>query len=110
MLAATAYFGYDMFKEEILALLSSEDMTKECFDGRVRTKIYEIIEELDLVGLKENVKEMLIKENLTRDQKITLLNIKLGSVFNAEYPNKKLALLAILTAIMANILLIAPPL
>ena len=110
MLAATTYFGYDMFREEILALLSSEDMIKECFkkDGRVRIEICEIVEELDLVGLKENVKQLLIKENLTRDQKITLLKIKLDAVFNAEYPNKKLALLAILTAIMASIILVGP--
>ena len=61
-----------------------------------------------MVGLKENVRELLIKENLTRDQKITLLKIKLDAVFNAEYPNKKLALLAILTAIMASIILVGP--
>jgi hypothetical protein len=61
-----------------------------------------------LVGLKQNVRELLIKENLTRDQKITLLKIKLDAVFNAEYPNKKLALLAILTAIMASIMLVGP--
>ena len=110
LLTATAYFGYDMFKEEILALLSSEDMIKECLkkNGRVRVEICEIVEELDLVGLKENVRELLIKENLTRDQKITLLKIKLDAVFNAEYPNKKLALLAILTAIMASIILVGP--
>lgn len=110
MVAATAYFGYDMFKAEILALLSSEDLIQECLkkDGRVRIEICEIVEELDLVGLKENVQELLIKENLTRDQKITLLKIKLDAVFNAEYPNKKLALLAILTAIMASIIIVGP--
>ena len=41
----------------------------------------EIFEKLDLVGLKENVREMLIKENLSRDQKTTLLKIKLDAIF-----------------------------
>jgi len=110
IVATITYFGYDMFKAEILALLSSKDVIKECLkkDGRVKIEICEIVEELDLVGLKENVRELLIKENLTRDQKITLLKIKLDAIFNAEYPNKKLALLAILNAIMASIILVGP--
>lgn len=108
--AATTYFGYDMFQEEILALLSSENLIEECLkkNGNVKTEICEIVEELDLVGLKQNVRELLVKENLTRDQKITLLKIKLDAVFNGEYPNKKLASLAILTAIMASIMLVGP--
>ena len=110
MAAATTYFGYDMFKGEILALLSSEDLIKECLkeNGKVNPEICKIIEELDLVGLKQNVRELLIQENLTQDQKITLLKIKLDAVFNAEYPNKKLASLAILTAIMASIMIVGP--
>jgi hypothetical protein len=110
MAAATTYFGYDMFKGEIIALLSSEDLIKESLkeNGKVNPEICKIVEELDLVGLKQNVRELLIQENLTQDQKITLLKIKLDAVFNAEYPSKKLALLAILTAIMASIMVVGP--
>lgn len=50
----------------------------------------------------------MIKENLTNDQKITLLKIKLDAVINSEYPNKKVALLAILTAVMASLILVGP--
>jgi hypothetical protein len=110
MLAATTYFGYDMFQEEILALLSSKDLIKECSKAKsiVKLEICEIVEKLDLVGLQENIKELVIKENLTTDQKTTLLKIKLDAVINSEYPNKKVALIAILTAIMASLILVGP--
>ena len=100
MALATAYFGYDMFKDEIVALLSSDKLIEDCLKGKIKTEVCEIVKQLDLKDLKENVRELLIKENLTRDQKITLLKIKLDAIFNAEYPNKKLALIAVLTAIL----------
>lgn len=110
MVAATTYFGYDMFQEEILALLSSKDLIKECSKAKpsIKIEICEIVDKLDLVGLKDNVRELVIKENLTTDQKITLLKIKLDAVINSEYPNKRVALIAILTAIMASLILVGP--
>lgn len=110
IVAATAFFGYDMFQEEIIALLSSKDLISACSkkNSIIRIEVCKIVEELDLVGLKDNVRELLVKENLTSEQKITLLKIKLDAVINSEYPNKKVALLAILTSIMASLILVGP--
>lgn len=57
MIAATAYFGYDMFQDEILALLSSPNLIKKCSKAEpsVKIEICEIVEKLDLVGIKDNV-------------------------------------------------------
>lgn len=46
MAAATTYFGYDIFKGEIIALLSSEDLIKECLkkNGKVNPEICKIVE------------------------------------------------------------------
>lgn len=110
MIAATTYFGVDMFQEEIIALLSSKKLLKECSKAKpqVNEKVCEIIDQLDLVGLKDNVRELLVKENLTKDQKITLLKIKLDAIINSEYPNKKVALVALLTVVMVSLMVVGP--
>lgn len=110
IITATDYFYSDILAEKILALLSSEDFVSKCLkkDVNIKIEICETVEELDLGVLKEGVRELLGKENLTRDQKIILLKIKLDAVFNGDYPNKKVALLAVLTAIMDSIILVGP--
>lgn len=108
LFAATAFFGYDTFQAKILSLICSDKLVKEPANRTVKINMFQMAEELDLLNLKENVRKMLIKEDLTQDQKVTLLKIKLDSVLNSEYPNQNIALIAILTAIMAAISVVGP--
>lgn len=61
-----------------------------------------------MAGLKTNVREMVITKNLSNDQKISLRKIKLDAVINSEYPQQKIALIAILTGILVSLMLVGP--
>lgn len=108
VIGATFAFGYDLFITEIIQLLSSPETFTEYEKGTLPKEIADMIEEFELLDLPSKIRGIVVKDNLSRDHKIVLLKIKLDSIINGDYPNKKLAVAAILASVLATVLLAGP--
>lgn len=91
--------GVVHFQSEIENLLKEaiyDDLCKqgtaEIVDGKLKF-VCKIVEELQLGEHSNTIKDIIIREGLTNDQKISLLKIKLEYIFSGESPGKKRFLL-----------------
>lgn len=83
-LFATA--GFQHFQQEIEALLCQkvfEQLCVENTDGKLKI-VCDIVKDLELHSQADSVKELLISNKLTNEQKISLLKIKLDFIINGE--------------------------
>lgn len=96
--------GYKHFQTEIERLLINDVFKQICnrnVDGDLKI-VCDIIEEQDLNVHTKSIRRLLIDKNLTDDQKISLLKIKLDFIINGECPGKKRFLVvAIIAAIIS---------
>lgn len=104
LISIFAASGYQHFQTEIERLLIKDVFKQICnrnVDGDLKI-VCDIIEEQDLSVHTKSIKGLLIDKNLTDDQKISLLKIKLDFIVNVECPGKKRFLVvAIIAAIIS---------
>ena len=84
--------GIQSFHSEVENLLSSEVLKilskGEVDDNNIRI-ICDIVNDYDLNSYSQSLKSLIIQNNLSSDQKISLLKIKLESLIHAEFSGKK---------------------
>ena len=102
--ALTAY-GLNRFMAEILPLFSSDQTMKAIEDGKIPIKINEIINDLDLEELDSSISKLVLNKDLSEDQKIKILTIKLNRLINGEYSNKTIVVVAILISILLSLII-----
>jgi hypothetical protein len=92
LISAFAIAGFNQyFTQEIEALLVDNTFKELCVkevDGRLKV-VCDIIEEHDLNSHSRSVQKLIITQDLSRDEKINLLKIKLDFIINGEYSGKK---------------------
>ena len=89
-LFATA--GIRHFEKEILSLLTNNIFQKICNKNLVDKDlniVCNIIKEHDLYGQSDSLKTLIVNNNLSNEQKITLLKIKLDYIINGQFAGKK---------------------
>lgn len=87
---ATAGF-HQYFNQEIEALLVDNVFKELCvkkMDGRLKI-VCDIIEEHELNLHSKSVQKLIITQDISKDEKINLLKIKLDFIINGEYGGKK---------------------
>jgi hypothetical protein len=92
--------GYQQFQEEILKLLSDEVFQQVCgqaTDGRLKI-VCDVIKEHDLNLHTKSIKELIINNHLSSEDKINLLKIKLDVIINGEFGGKRRFLLVVVLA------------
>jgi hypothetical protein len=101
---ATAGF-HQYFNQEIEALLVDNTFKELCVkevDGRLKI-ICDIIEEHDLNSHSRSVQKLIITQDLSKDEKINLLKIKLDFIINGDYPGKKRFLIVSIIAALITV-------
>lgn len=91
LISVFATAGFQHFNQEIETLLVDDVFNQICVkevDGQL--KIFcDIIKEHELNLHSKSIKELIVNSNLSKDDKINLLKIKLDFIINGECPGKK---------------------
>jgi len=101
---ATAGF-YQYFNQEIEALLVDDVFNQLCVkevDGRLKI-VCDIIEEHELNLHPKSIQKLIVTQDLSKDDKINLLKIKLDFIINGEYPGKKRFLIISIIAALITV-------
>lgn len=104
LIALFATAGANYFHEEIEKLLVDNVFQNMCVrdvDGKLKV-VCDIVQDHELNLHTKAIKTLLVKNNLTQEQKISLLKIKLDFIINGECKGRpRFLLVAILGAILA---------
>jgi len=79
------------YNKEIIKLLTDKQVISSCFkDGKILNEpICKLVRKYGLNLHTKQINELILNENLTRDDKISLLSIKFESVLHGDYAGKK---------------------
>ena len=95
--------GAQHFHEEIQALLIDQTFQKICVTSKTGQLniVCDIVKEHELIAHTKSINKLIIANNLSREDKINLLKIKLDFIINGECSGKTMYLtLAIIGALM----------
>jgi hypothetical protein len=108
LISVFATAGFQHFHQEIEKLLVDDVFNQICvkeLDGELKT-VCDIIKEHELNLHSKSIKELIVASNLSRDDKINLLKIKLDFIINGECAGKKrfmiISIIAILIAVSVS--------
>jgi len=108
LVSVFAAAGIQHFQAEIESLLIadifkrlSESGAAVDIDGQLKV-VYDIVQEHDLTQHAKSIRQLLVSQTLTREQKISLLKIKLDWIINGECSGRKrFFIMLILGALLA---------
>jgi hypothetical protein len=97
--------GIQHFQSEIEALLVDDVFNTLCVNGVEDSELKvvgDIVQEHNLNSHAKSIKSLLVSNNLSQEQKISLLKIKLDFIINGEYSGKRRFLvMTIIGAVLA---------
>ena len=91
LISVFATAGIQYFQSEIIALLTDDVFNTLCVkdvDGELKI-VCDIIQEHDLNSHVKSIKSLIVSTDLSSEQKISLLKIKLDFIINGECMGKK---------------------
>lgn len=97
--------GIQHFQSEIEALLVDEIFQKICVkevDGQLKI-VCDIIKDHELDLHSKSMRELIVSESISRDDKIKLLKIKLDYIINGECAGKKRFFIVFILAILITV-------
>lgn len=98
--------GVKYFESEIEALLINDVFKYVCFkdvaDENLKV-VCDIIQEHDLNSHTDSIKSLIVSNNLSENQKLSLLKIKLDYIINGECAGKKRFLIVVILGIILSI-------
>jgi len=104
IISVFATAGVQCFNQEIEKLLVDDVFNQICekqVNGKLKI-VCDIIKEHELNLHTKSIRELIVSNNLSRNDKINLLKIKLDFIINGECPGKKrFLILSILAALIA---------
>lgn len=97
--------GFQHFHSEIESLLVEEVFQKICFkkiDGKLKV-VCDIIKDHELDLHSKAMKELIVSQSITREDKVKLLKIKLDYIINGECAGKKRFFIILIIAALITI-------
>lgn len=105
ILTAFTTAGIQHYQAEIEELLMYSVLRPFCNEKTKDIKdnlsvVCDILQDHDLLSQPDSIKKLIIANDLTREQRISLLQIKLDYLINGKYPGKRRFLIRILLALL----------